>query len=143
MADLTIAASGVVPQADVTVLEAVAFEAIAIGSPIYADSANSYQVRNAIASGTAAQSAVIGIALTQTQGAGQKIKYAANGHLTLTGTTMGVGMPYFLSTNSGKIAPMGDLNAALTNTLYSTAIGIATNATTLQLAINPSSTLRA
>src|SRR5690349_2973263 len=107
MADLSITASGVVPQADVNVLEGIAFEAIAIGAPVYADSANSYQLRNALASGAVGPSQVIGIALTQTQGAGQKIKYAPNGHLTLTGTTMGVGMPYFLSTNSGKIAPMG------------------------------------
>ena len=135
MADITVSAAGVVSNTTYTITQTgIAFVPISAGQLIYADAANSYSLRPASAVASQASSQVVGIALNS-GGAGQPIKYASSGDITMSSTALGVGILYALSgATAGSFCPVADLTLT-TATNYATIIGVSTSATVLRLGI--------
>lgn len=102
--------------------------AITAGQVLYVN--GSGQLVPALASGTAAQSTAVGIALNSAPGTGQPIVYAPSGTTVSFGTVLTVGQIYVVSANTGNIAPAADLVTGN----YTVILGVAT--TTSQLPLN-------
>jgi len=142
MADITVSAAGVISNTTYTITQTgIAFSAISAGQLVYADAANSYSLRPASAVTSQASSQVVGIALNS-GGAGQPIKYASSGDITMTGTALGVGILYALSgATAGSFCPVADLTLS-TTTNYATIIGVSTLATVLRLSITAANIIK-
>lgn len=129
MADITITATGVVAETDAIVVDGTAGGTITAGMPLYIDSANNNVLKPADGNVTAAEAAVVGIALHGAS-SGQPIKYQTRGQIKIN-ATLTVGQIYVLSTNAGNIAPVSDL----TTGTYTTIIGVAIDADSFKLNI--------
>lgn len=134
MADLTQTPANVAVGSNIAVTLVVAGEAIVQGEPVYRSSLDSYYYK---ADADAEASAdVKGIAVTPAGASGDRFVLAANksgqtGDINL-GATLTQGETYVVSTNSGKIAPIGDL----TTGDYVTYLGVASSSTILKLRSN-------
>lgn len=124
MADLTVSATGVKRTSSTVIQEGTAGATITAGQPVYADSANNYVLKPCQATSQAAAQCV-GIAL-HGAASGQPLRYAADGDVIFSGTTMVMGTCYVVSANAGGIAPSADLDAS-TAANYGTFLGISTN----------------
>ena len=142
MADITVSAAGVVSNTTYTITQTgTAFSAITAGQLVYADATNSYSLRPASALTSQSSSQVVGIALNGGS-AGQPIKYASSGDVTMVGTALGVGILYALSgATAGSFCPVADLTLS-TTTNYATVIGVSTSATVLRLSITASNAIK-
>lgn len=133
MADLTQTPANISIGANVQVQIVTAGEAITQGMPIYQNELTSkYYKADSDAESTAAANA---IALTPAAADGDLFVRAytqgENGNIDL-GATLTIGETYVVSTNTGKIAPIGDL----TTGDYVTYLGVASAADNLLLNIN-------
>ena len=110
---------------------------IAVGAPVYKDSADSkYKLGDNNAS--AATADVKGLALTP--GVADGLGYVATeGSVILVGTTMTVGLTYYLGATAGEIVPEADLTTG--NRV--TRLGTAASATQLDLSIRSTGIVRA
>lgn len=129
MAALTISATGVKPTSTTTLQTVTAGATITAGMAVYSDATDSGDYKPANAD-TLASAAVKGIAMCGASD-GQKLVIATGGDITLTGTTMAVGVTYFLHTTGGGIGLLSELAAGA----FPTFVGHATTATNLKLNI--------
>ena len=135
MADLTITAANVVPQAGSTIKSATAGVAIAAGQPIYINTTtNQAELADANA---LASAEVAGIAVNSAA-AGQPVSYVSNGPVAL-GSVLTTGAVYVLSSTAGGLAPVADLSS----TEYTSILGVASSATVLAVKINNTGSLTA
>ncbi len=108
MADLSPAASSLTllsgPSED-----RVCGEAITAGQCVYLDAADSEEAKVADAN-AAGKKTVKGIALDPGS-EGDTIRIALSGSRIVLGDTLGVGTPYFLSSNAGGICPLADVGS--------------------------------
>jgi hypothetical protein len=129
MADLSQTAASVKLKAQtVTSQMGQAGEAITQGMPVYLKAADSkYYKADA---DTLAESTAVGIALTPAATSGY-FYFATSGDIDV-GATLTVGLYYYVSTNAGAIAPIGDLSTGD----FPTILGGAVDSSTLRLDIN-------
>ncbi len=133
MADLVQTPANVRCGSNVQINLVTASEAITQGMPVYQNALTSkYAQADSDAEATAAASA---IALTPASADNDSFVIAytqgENGNIDL-GATLTVGETYVVSTNTGKIAPIGDL----TSGDYVTSLGVASATNNLLLNIN-------
>lgn len=128
MADLTITASEVAGSGQGLFRTGTAFEAISAGKAVYLDAANGGKVRLADADALNS-SRVVGIALNNAS-AGQPVEYLVNGGtITVTTSTFASGVPYYVSTTAGGLAPYADLGSGD----FVTLVGIGTGTTSMRI----------
>jgi hypothetical protein len=143
MADITPTPANVQPTASTIIARGTAGVAVNAGHQVYADPASNPVglIKPAqAAGGTAAQAAVVGMALNNAA-VGQPVEYATSGDVTVN-AVLGQGKAYVLGGGAGTLAPAEDLNNATANTRYGTQIGVATSTTNLRLGINVSGVLK-
>jgi hypothetical protein len=121
MADLTVTPGSVLFTSG-TKVTGTAGAAVTAGQAVYSDSTTS-TLKLAQADGTAAEAAVVGVAL-HAAGSGQPLVYAAQGSLINIGATTSTATTYVASATAGGVAPQADLVS--TNKI--TRIGYATAA---------------
>jgi len=111
MSDLSITAASVQPSAG-AVLTATAAVAISAGQAIYLDSTTTpaNQAKLAIANGTQAQAACVGIAVGNAA-AGQPVNYQNSGSVTIGGTVVKTTVYVVSAATAGDIAPISDLSS--------------------------------
>lgn len=112
--------------------EYVAGAAIVAGDIVYVDTANSNVLKLALASGTALQATVKGVALNGAS-TGQPCSICTSGSINM-GCTLTVAGVYILSTNAGKFCLVADLASSS----YCSILGVASAADNLKLTINNS-----
>lgn len=127
MADLTIIALNVVADFNATIVVGVAGEALSAGDVVYADSADSDELKQAIHTGTAAQAAAVGIVLADAADTAA-VTYITAGELSL-GSILTAGAVYVVSGTAAKIAITGDQGSGD----YTTVIGAALSTSTLKV----------
>jgi hypothetical protein len=108
MADITITAANVVPASGATIPVGTAGETITAGKALYLKASDS-RLWLAQCDGTAAEAAVVGIALSGAS-AGQPLPYVTAGTMNIGGTTSKADV-YCLSATAGGIAPQADLTS--------------------------------
>lgn len=123
MADLSQTASSVLPGANADIRHGTAGEAITAGMPIYQDTAGA--LWQADANDTEAKAAVVGIAISSAEAAGQKVSYVIEDDDLTIGATVAAGDALVLSATKGGIAPEADL----ATDDYVTFLGIGKSAT--------------
>jgi hypothetical protein len=129
MADISVTQSAV-KAADANTQKATGTsgEAINIGQSVYADPSTG-KIYKAQATNSTHTANLVGVSLTNAQGADQPIVYATEGNLTFN-NVLTTGQVYVTSAaNAGGIAPVSDL--ASTN--YVGVLGVATSGTNLKL----------
>lgn len=131
MADITITAANVVPDAGFTFRDCISGATLTAGMAVYLDPADSNKAKGAITT-NATTANVLGIALHAAL-AGQPVRVMTGGTITIGGTTA-VGIPYLTSDNAGGLAVLADNGAGD----YVTFIGIGTSTTKIRLGITPS-----
>ena len=134
MADLTQTAASVAPRAGSAILLVTAGEAITQGMPVYRSQSDSKYYK-ADADGLASAD-VAGIAATPASADGEKFIIAKNKSGTtadiIVGATLTQGETYVVSTNVGRIAPIGDLASGD----FISYLGVASSATILKMNLN-------
>jgi len=130
MSDLTVTAANVVPAANAQIARGTAGGTIGTLQPLYLD-ANGKLQQAAHTSATTAE--VVGISLHPAEN-GQPIAYQTGGDLAV-GAILLAATVYVLGSAAGKISPSADLDAATTNTLFGSVVGIATSTSNLRVAI--------
>jgi hypothetical protein len=134
MADLVQTAANVAPRTNCGIELVTAGEAITQGQPVYRSSAESkYYLADA---DTETMAEALGIAVTPASADGDRFVVARNrsgadADIEL-GATLSQGETYVVSSNVGKIAPVGDL----TTGDYVTYLGTASSASVLKMRIN-------
>lgn len=128
MADLTQTAASVVPGTNAVKTTGTAGEAVSAGMPVYKKAADK-KLYKAKKGGTAAESAVIGVAVASAA-ANQPLVYQTNGRINV-GATLTVGEMYAVGAAYGGICPWADVVA----TNYVTPLGPAISATEINLDI--------
>jgi hypothetical protein len=133
MADHSITASDVKPKsgAEYVLAQGIAGGTITAGQPLYQDATDSGDLKAAVNS-AAATAAVVGIALSNAADQ-QPVRYLVRGSLTVTGN-LTVARAYYVSPNPGGIC----LEADVASADFATVLGVATNATTLEVNIQAS-----
>jgi hypothetical protein len=132
LSDLSITAANVVPCAGNNVNnQFTASVAITQGETVYLVAGSPSQWALAKSSGTATLAQCQGVALNSAS-AGQPLTVQTSGPITI-GATVVVGGLYILSATAGLICPFADI--ATTN--FVTLLGVASSATVIQLAPNP------
>lgn len=135
MADLSVTASSVVPQAGATIKSGTAGEAISAGELVYLNTTtNTIDLADANA---LASAAVVGIAVCSAA-TGQPVSFVSAGPVAL-GSILTAGAVYVLSSTAGGLAPVADLSS----TEYTSIIGVASSATVLNVKINNTGALTA
>lgn len=134
MADLTITASSVVPGAGAVVKSAIAAVAITAGQLVYIDANGQAALADANAATT---DNVVGMA-TNNAAASQPVNYVAKG-LVDVGSVLTAAAVYVLSSTARGICPVADLGS----TEYTTIIGVAVDANTLEIDIKVSGVVTA
>lgn len=139
MALLSIIAANVISSVPGNAKTAIAGATITAGELIYLDTANNSVAKLVVASGTAIQAKVAGLALNSAS-AGQPVRYiAADANLQIGATGLTIGDAYFASTTPGGIGHLAD-NASGDNVTF---VAIANSATTVNFAIVPSAGVKA
>lgn len=128
MAEITIAASDVIPQANTVIASGTAGAAITAGQPVYADAADGNKIKVADPL-TAAKAVVVGIAINSAPGIGQPVDYAVSGDLAL-GAVM-VSRTVYLLSSVGKLGTTADQGASE----YGTVVGISASTSLLKVGI--------
>ena len=105
MADLSITAASVVPDAGFTYRDVVAGATITAGQPVYLDASDSNKAKTAVTT-NATTADVKGISLHAAL-SGQPLRIMTGGTYTV-GAAVLVGVPYFNSDNAGGIAVLAD-----------------------------------
>lgn len=109
MADLTITPASVLLTSGSS-NHGTAGASITAGQAVYADSTDSSKLKLAQCDGTAAEAAVVGIAL-HAASANQPLRYAESGAVMNIGATTAKTTAYLLSATAGGIAPQVDITA--------------------------------
>lgn len=119
------------PGSEKTALRIVQYGAtVSVGQPVYKNSANKKH-SPADSDASAAAAAAEGIAMTPGVDGGYGI-IAVQGPIVLVGTTMSVGLNYYVGRTAGTIAPESDL----TTGDYVSRLGVASTSTQLELSIS-------
>jgi hypothetical protein len=132
MADLSVTAANVVKGSTAEVKDGIAAVTITAGQVLYADASDGFKLKLAQCDTTAAEAAVVGIALNGGS-ANQPIRYITRGKYN-PGGTVTIGIIYALSAAAGAIAP----NADLTTGNRVTVLGIGTTASEIDVQIHVS-----
>lgn len=132
MADITVTAANVVPDAGYKSLKLTAGGTVTRGNPVYQDSGASYKVKRADANASQATAQVMGIALNDA-GDGQPVEVMTEGVLAFGAAVIAAGLLYVVSATAGGIAPSADL----TTGWYTGLVGYALDTSKLQLMIRP------
>lgn len=103
---------------------------VGVGQPLYTDSTASNKSKPADSNASQAAAAATCISLTPGVDTGYGL-VATSGSIILVGTTMAVGMQYYVGPNAGEIVPASDL----TTGHYPTLLGTAATTTQLDLSI--------
>jgi|SRR5579859_1361706 len=138
MADIALTAGSIIPASNAVIARGTAGGSVIAGYAVYADAANSNQIKPATTAGTAT-AAVVGIAVNAAS-PGQPVDYQTSGDLAFgsnSGLASGTVCVLSPTVGGGHIAPTPDL-AASHGTAYATLIGIATGPANLRLAITAS-----
>jgi len=128
MVDLTITAASVQHAVGASLVTGVSGAAITPGDSLYLSATK--QLTPALHSGTAAQAAAVGIAVSGAPGAGQPITYQTAGNVDL-GATLTTGVTYVVGAAAGGIAPDSDAGASD----FPTVLGVATTTSNLKMGI--------
>ena len=107
MADITITQANLIPAADGLFNVGIAGEALLAGAPIWWNSATGSWWNSEADSGVADARLAQAIAMNAVS-AGQVIGFQCGGALAF-GAILTPGTPYYVSKNSGRIAPLADL----------------------------------
>lgn len=129
MADVTIAGTSLTASTGAVLNTGIAGASITVGQPLYKDSTDSNKLKVADSNVSAAEAAVVGIAMAGGS-TGDTITYITSGDVNL-GATLGVGTSYYLSETAGGIQPQADL----TTGEYVTFLGIGITAALLRVKI--------
>jgi hypothetical protein len=109
MADITVTAANVKPGPRAVIAQGIAGATIAAGQAVYLDTAV-MKLKLADANGTAAEAAVVGIALNNAS-TDQPLAYVVEDDDFTPGAAITNGTLYVLSANPGGIAPSADIVA--------------------------------
>jgi hypothetical protein len=123
MADLTVTAGNVLWTSGGKIT-GIAGAAITAGQALYLDSATN-TLKLAQADGTAAEAAVVGVAL-HAAGSGQPVTYADTGSVINIGATTAKTTTYLVSATAGGVCPQADI---VTAGHYHSRVGYATGTT--------------
>lgn len=130
MTDISVTPTAVKPaNARTRIEEGVAGSSITAGQAIYADPADSYKLKPAVATNQTQAKNVVGIALNAAA-VDQPLDYVVQGDVTFN-SALTAGTVYVLGGNAGGIAPSADLAGAR----YGTILGIADSATNLRVGV--------
>ncbi len=127
MANLTLTAANVVPQAGATLIMGIAGQAISQGQPCYYDSSTMRWLLSD-ANGVAATRVVEGVAVSGAAVAGQGVVLQTAGFLAF-GAILTLAEIYVVSDTAGGIMPKGDLGAGE----YVSIIGVAISTSVMKL----------
>ncbi|MEP6987860.1 MAG: hypothetical protein ABI970_19825 [Chloroflexota bacterium] len=136
MADITVVQSTVVAANPQTVkASGISGEAIQIGQAVYADPADNYRIKKAIATSATHTSNLVGISLSNTQGANQPITYATGGDVTF-GTGLTSVVVYAIShANAGGI----EAASAVGTGNFVGVLGVGTSTSNMRVSLIPTS----
>ena len=129
MVDVSVTASGVLPESGAEIQSGYAGATITAGQALYKDSSDSNSLKPADADDTSAKATVVGIALNSASD-GQPVDYQTRGNIDIGGTVT-VGTVYVLSGTAGGICPAADLATGD----YTSIIGVGVDADSIKLGI--------
>lgn len=130
MADISITASAIIPQAGAVLKNVVCAEAVGAGD-IIAEDANGLAIKGD--ADDTAKREVLGMAINTTHAAGQTVTYVKRGPVAM-GAVLTRGLFYCLSDNAGKLRPSADQGTGDGTSM----VGIATSTTVLDISIKNS-----
>ena len=137
MADLTITAANVAPDAGYTFRDVIAGATITAGQPVYLDATDSNKAKLADNDASASTAYAIGVALHAALNT-QPLRVITGGTYTHGGSST-TALIYVVSATAGGIAPAADLASGK----YTTVLGVAISATKIKLNIFPSNVAQA